>query len=206
MLQLCLAANTRAELRGYIGVTADQPIVVGGSTTTPLQAEIWEWDPISTALDDNLTVLLPTAMSPSDSGRFVRICVTGPTAKTFNNTPGRTLTTGTGATGFRPSTNRDTEARYSVSINTSVSLSGNSSGYAVLEICPTNSVTAGDWIEISRFSSGQSGTLVVGLTLNQIGGGQVGGIIPIGYYAKIRTVNLSGIPTYAVNGQQEVLI
>lgn len=206
MLQLCLASNTRAELRGYIGVTADQPIVVGGTAASPLQVEIWQWDAVSMASDDNLTVLLPTSMSASDPGRFVRTSTTGPIARSFNNAPGRTLTTGTGATGFRPSTVRDCHVSYSVQIDTSVSLSGNSTGYAVLEICPTNSATAGDWIEIARIASGQSGTLVIGLVLNQVGGGCLSGIIPIGYYAKIRTVNTAGTPTYTVRGQQEVLI
>jgi len=126
--------------------------------------------------------------------------------KSFNNNPGRTITTGTGATGFRPSTTRDAEAHYSVSIATSVSLAGNSSGYLVLEIAPTNSATAGDWVEIARVSSGQSGSLVVGLALNQTGGGQIAGIIPAGYYAKIRSVNVAGTPTYTLNGQQEVLL
>lgn len=38
MLQLGLAANNRAELRGYAGVTPDAPILVGGSAATPMTA------------------------------------------------------------------------------------------------------------------------------------------------------------------------
>lgn len=206
MLQLGLSANNRAELRGYIGVTADAPILVGGSAAAPMTAEVWVWDPASTATDDGITALLPTAMVAANPGRFVRLSVCGPSSKNFNNNPARTLTSGTGATGFRPSTVRDTQVSYSVQIDTTVSVSGNSTGYVVLEICPTNSATAGDWVEISRIASGQSGTLVVGLTLNQIGGGCLSGIIPAGYYAKQRTVNTAGTPAFTARGQQEVLI
>jgi len=206
MLQLGLAANSRAELRGYIGVTADAPILVGGSAAAPMTAEVWVWDPTSMAVDDGATALLPTAMIAADSGRFVRLSVCGQLAKSFNNSPGRSLTTGTGATGFRPSVTRDCHVAYSVQIDTTVSLSGNSTGYVVLEICPTNSATSGDWIEISRVPSGQSGTLVAGLTLTQTGGGCLTGIIPAGYYAKQRTVTTAGTPAFTARGQQEVLI
>lgn len=131
---------------------------------------------------------------------------TKPVAKSVNNAPAPSLvTTAAAANGDRLSTFRDAEVSYSVSINTSISLGGNSSGYAVLEIAATNSTTATDWKEINRVSSGQSGTLVVGLTLNQIGGGNLSGIIPAGWYRRIRTVNVAGTPTYALTGSQEVL-
>lgn len=206
MLQLGLAANNRAELRGYPGVTADAPILVGGSAAAPMTAEVWVWDPLSMAADNSTTALLITGQSALDPGRFVRLSVCGSASKIFNNNPGRGLVTNTGAVGFLPSASADAILNYSVSINTSVSLSGNSSGYVVLEICPTNSATPSAWIEIGRVSSGQSGTLVVGLVLNQVGGGQIGGVIPAGFYAKIRTVNVSGTPTYVINSQQEVLL
>jgi hypothetical protein len=206
MLQLGLAANNRAELRGYPGVTADVPILIGGSASAPMTAEVWVWDPLSMVADDGITTLLVTVQSASTPGRFVRLSVCGSASKTFNNSPGRSIVTGTGSTGFQPSALSDSNVNYSISINTSVSLSGNSSGYVVLEICPTNSATPSAWIEIGRVSSGQSGTLVVGLVLNQVGGGQIGGVVPAGYYAKIRTVNVSGTPTYVINSQQEVLL
>lgn len=125
--------------------------------------------------------------------------------QSFNSAPARSIVTGTGATGFQISATRDAEASYSVAIGTSVSLSGNSSGYVALEICPTNSATAANWVEVSRVTSGQSGTLVLGLTLNQSGGSPNFARVPAGYYAKLRSVNVSGTPTYALNGQQEVI-
>lgn len=131
--------------------------------------------------------------------------ITSMPTKTFNNAPARSIvSTAAAANGWQVSLTKDANVSYSASINTSVSLSGNSSGYIVLEICPTNSSTAVNWIEINRISSGQSGTLVVGLVLNQVGGAPLTGLVPAGYYARIRSVNVSGTPTYTTNGQQEV--
>lgn len=126
-------------------------------------------------------------------------------AQSFNNAPGRSVVTGTGATGFQVSATRNAVVNYSVTIATSSTLTGSTNGYVVLEIASTNSATAGDWVEIGRTPSGQSNTLVVGITLNQTGGGQVGGIVPAGYYAKLRSVNVSGTPTYTYNSGQEIL-
>lgn len=135
------------------------------------------------------------------------ITVNNPSTRSYNNAPSRSIVTTAGAAnGFQLSTTRDANVNYSVTINTSISLSGNATGYVVLEICPTNSANAGDWVEIGRTPSGQTGTLVVGLVLNQVGGGQVGGIVPSGYYARLRSVNTNGTPTYTYNSGQEVLL
>lgn len=161
---------------------------VDGSTSNELQTLSYNTGNGSLSISGGNSVTLPGSMT-----------------KTFNNTPGRSLvTTAAAANGFQISSTRDASVSYSTSISTSVSLSGNSSGYVVLEICPTNSAVAGNWIEINRFTSGQSGTLVVGLILNQVGGGTVSGMVPAGYYARLRSVNVSGTPTYTTNGQQEV--
>lgn len=134
------------------------------------------------------------------------ITVTGTPAKSFNNSPSRTIvSTAAAANGFQISSTRDAQACYSSTISTSVSLSGNSSGYISYEIAATNSSTAGDWQEVGRVSSGQSGTLVVGLVLNQVGGGQVCATVPAGYYARLRSTNTNGTPTYTFNSGQEVL-
>lgn len=126
--------------------------------------------------------------------------------RSFNNAPARGLVSVAGAAnGFQVSSTRDALVSYSVSIATTVSLAGNASGYVVLEIASTNSSTAGDWKEISRVTSGQSGTLLVGLVISQTGGGPLSGMVPAGWYARQRTVNVAGTPVYTVTGQQEVL-
>lgn len=128
-------------------------------------------------------------------------------ARSFANTASRTIqTVAAAANGFQLSTTLDASVSYSASISTTVSLSGGGSGYVVLEICSTNSPTAANWIEISRISSSQTGTLVVTLVLTQISGGSVTGMVPAGYYARLRSVNVTGTPTYAYNSGQEVLL
>jgi len=124
--------------------------------------------------------------------------------RTVNNAPARTLVSvAAAANGFQIDAARDTSATYSVTINTSSTLASGSAGYVVLEIAATNSVTASDWKEISRTADGQNNGLIVGLALNQVGGGNVTGIIPAGWYARIRTVNTTGTPTYTYNSGQE---
>lgn len=132
--------------------------------------------------------------------------VTAGTTRSFSNSPSaKTIqTTAAAANGFQVSSTRDAIVNYSVTIQTTVTLGGNSSGYVVLEIAATNSSTAGDWTEIGRSPSGQSGTIVIGLTLNQVGGGQLGGVVPAGYYTRLRSVNVAGTPTYTYNSGQEV--
>lgn len=156
----------------------------------------------NTAPDQTVTITAGTGIVVTGSYPNFTVSLA---PKTINNNPGRTLvTTAAAANGFQISSTKDAEVSYSVDINTSVSLSGNSSGYVVLEICPTNSAVAANWIEVSRVTSGQSGTLVVGLVLNQVGGAATPATVPAGYYARIRSVNVSGTPTYNVRGQQEV--
>lgn len=127
-------------------------------------------------------------------------------ALSFQNQPTRTIqTVAAAANGWQLSTTRDAFASYSVTIATSISLSGNSLGYAVIEVCATNSVTASDWKEVARTPSGQSGTLVIGLVLNQTGGGCISCIIPAGWFVRIRSVNSTGTPTFTLTSGQEVL-
>lgn len=206
-----ISEDLRGSLRGYPAgaFSTNQPILIRGvSVIGDTLPEVWAYDAASTATDDGVTVLKPNSLTITDPGRYLRqFVINAPLTRTFNNAPGRALVSVNNvANGFQISSSKDTSVNYSVSISTSVSLSGNSSGYAVLEICSTNSVTPGDWAEIARTASGQSGSLVVGLVLNQTGGGNLSGMVPAGYYARIRTVNVSGTPTYAMNGQQEVTL
>lgn len=125
--------------------------------------------------------------------------------RVFGNSPARTIqTVAAQANGFRPSTSLDTLVNYSVSITTTAMIGVASSGVVLLEVCSTNSATAGDWQEIGRVSVGQ--TITVALALQSIGisSGQLGGIVPTGYYARLRSSNVSGTPSYAYNSGQEV--
>lgn len=127
----------------------------------------------------------------------------------FNNNPGRSIVTvAAAANGFQISEEKNSNVNYSVTITTTVQIgvATNVEGYIVLEIAPTNSSTAGDWIEIGRITAAQSIGLALALSSAQKVGGQIGGMVPAGYYARLRSVNVSGSPSYAINSGQEFVL
>lgn len=126
-------------------------------------------------------------------------------AKSFTNNASHSIVTGTGATGFQVSSTRDSEVNYSVTIVTTATIGGGASGTVVLEVATTNSATAGDWAELGRCTNGQTITLALALQSVQTIACQIGGIVPTGYYAKIRSINNTGTPTFTYNSGQEVL-
>jgi hypothetical protein len=133
--------------------------------------------------------------------------VTGVVRVFSNGVVSRTIqTVAASANGFQLSASRDAVASYSVTITTSITLLGSSGGYVVLEVCPTNSAVAANWVEVARVASAQGGTVVVGITLNQTGGGHIQAIVPAGYYVRIRSVNSTGTPTFTLTPGQEILI
>lgn len=128
-------------------------------------------------------------------------------ARSFNNTASHSIvTTAAAANGFQLSTTRDATVNYSVTIISTATIAGSATGYVALEIASTNSTTAGDWVEIGRTPNGQAVSLAVVLQSVSTGGGQVGGMVPAGYYARLRSVNTAGTPSYSYNSGQEVLL
>lgn len=128
-----------------------------------------------------------------------------PTSKTFNNAPGATIQTSTGAVGTLISSSRDAHVSYSPTMQTTASISGNASDVIVLEICPTNSGTAGNWIEIARITNAQALSLAITLQSVQTTSGVLSGIVPAGYYRKIRAIT-SGTVSNSMSSGQEVLL
>lgn len=186
-----------AAIRGLIGAGAGTVTSVG--TGTGLTG-----GPITTtgtvALGNVGTPGTYSGITSDPQGRIV-----SGTNRSFNASPARSIVTvAAAANGFQPDSTRDVLVSYSLAITTTVSLTGNASGYVVLEISPTNSATASSWVETGRLTSGQSGTLVIGLVLTQVTGGSISAVIPAGYFARMRSVNVAGTPTYALNAQQEV--
>lgn len=118
----------------------------------------------------------------------------------------RSIVTGTGATGFQVSSTRNVMASYSITITSTATIAGGAQGTVVLEIAPTNSATPSDWVEVGRFTNGQVLSLAIALQSVQTLSGSLSGIIPAGYYAKLRSINTTGTPTYAYNSGQENLL
>lgn len=126
--------------------------------------------------------------------------------RAFNNAPSHTIqTVAASANGYQLSTTRDSFVSYSASISVTATIGGASIGYIVLEICSTNSATAANWVEIARIANGQTITLAIALQSVQLTVGILSGLVPSGYYARLRSENTSGTPTYAFISGQEVL-
>lgn len=130
---------------------------------------------------------------------FEPVTIEGAVARAFS-APSRSLNTA-----FQPSATRDAQVSYSVDIATSVSLSGGAVGTVFLEYADDSGFTT-SVVEIGRTVNGNTGTLVVGLTLNQTATAQLNGIVPANKYARLRTVNTTGTPTFNYRSGQEVLL
>lgn len=115
-------------------------------------------------------------------------------------TPTRSLNTA-----FQISTTRDALVSYSVDIATSVSLVGGAVGTVFIEYADDSGFTT-NVKEIGRTVNGNTGTLVVGLTLNQIATAQITGIVPLAKYVRLRTANTTGTPTFTFRSAEEVLL
>lgn len=127
--------------------------------------------------------------------------------RSFNNTPSHSIqTVAAAANGFQISSTKDTMVSYSVLITVTASIASGQSGSVVLEICSTNSSTASAWIAIGTISSSQTYTLALALQGIQGAGGVLAGIVPAGYYARLRSINTTGTPTYSYVGGQEVIL
>lgn len=122
-----------------------------------------------------------------------------------NNNPSRSIITGTGATGFQVSSTRNSTVQYSPTMVTTASISGNASDVIVFEICATNSATAGDWKEIGRLTNAQALTLAITLQSVQTTSGLLGGIVPAGWYAKMRAITSGTVSNTFVSGQEVLL-
>lgn len=120
------------------------------------------------------------------------------------STPTRTIVTSTGSAGTQLSTTRNTDAHYNITIATTASIGGSAAGTVVLEIAPTNSATPSDWVEIARCTNSQAISLALALQSVQTVGCELNGMIPSGYYEKIRSINTSGTPTFTYNSGQEI--
>lgn len=116
----------------------------------------------------------------------------------------RSIVTASNQQGYQIDPTHDALAIYSVTIVTTATIGGNSSGSVVLETCSTNSTVPGDWTEISRVSNAQVITLAVALSSVQTITVNLVGFVPGGYYARIRSIIGSAPVTFSYNDGQEI--
>lgn len=114
----------------------------------------------------------------------------------FQATPSRSL-----GTAFQPSTLRATSVHYSVTVETTVSMSGGSAGRVELRVGPTNSLSGSD--AVARVDGALTGTAVTGLSLTSVVGGELTYIVPAAGWVELDSVTASGSPTYAIVLQRE---
>lgn len=161
------------------------------------------------------TALGFTPLTQAGTRSAISLTTTGSGAATYNSATGvinvptpqtaqaRVFANPTRAlnTAFQISATRDAQVVYTVDISvTSVLLAG-ASGRAYLDYADDSAFTT-NVVTINSSPNATGGVLNV----TNLGGGNVTGIIPAGKYARIRTVNVSGTPTFTFQGSQEVLL
>lgn len=108
-------------------------------------------------------------------------------------------------TAFQVSASRGAWVTYSVQITVTASIAGGQNGDVVLEIASDSGFTT-NVQTLSIAGVGQTYTLAVALQGIQPQTTPVSGYVPAGYYARIRTVNNVGTPTYQYRAGQEALL
>lgn len=97
------------------------------------------------------------------------------------------LQTSTGAVGTQVSATKGAWVTITGSVSTTATIGGSGAGHIVVEVAPTNSATAGDWVEKGRVGNTQTITLAIALNSVQLTEGTVVTYVPAGYYVKARS-------------------
>lgn len=134
----------------------------------------------------------------STSNAWNRLNPTAPT-RVFAN-PSRALNSA-----FQISTTRDVSVSYAVDVSATLSLSGGQQGTVTLKYADNSGFTT-NVVTLISGTSGNTGTLTIGLGLTQVGTVNLSGVIPAGKFVQIVTANTTSTPTFTFRGAQEVLI
>ena len=108
-------------------------------------------------------------------------------------------------TSRQASSTRDAFVSAAVDITASLSLTGGTTGKVELKYADDSAFTT-NVVTVNPAQNGNTGTLTIGLALNQLGTATVCGFIPAGKYYRLVTTNVTGTPTYGTPALQEVLL
>jgi len=173
---------------------------LGNATVDPESAVLWpdsggRWGSIkgpSSAVQGHLAVFASTTGQLAADGGSASNRSQSSVSRSFNSP-------------FQISVTNDALVNYSVDIACTLSLTTGQTGTVFLEICNNSSFSSGVQ-ELCRFVNGNTGTLTIGLNLSQNVTGGLNGYVPSGYWARIRTANTTGTPTFTYRSGQEVLL
>lgn len=96
--------------------------------------------------------------------------------------------------GYQMSTTKWIEIKPCFKLACSLSLSGGQEGNIFLETSPDNAT----WTTIGSFNSSNTGSLTIGLNTVQSSSGQLTVLLAPTYYYRLRTVNVTGTPTFTM--------
>lgn len=106
---------------------------------------------------------------------------------------------------FQVSATRPALVTYSVQITVTASIAGGQNGDVILEIASDSGFTT-NVQTVSIAGVGQTYTLAIALQGVQPQTSVVTGFVPAGYYARVRTVQNTGTPSFSYRAGQEVLL
>lgn len=106
---------------------------------------------------------------------------------------------------FQVSASRPALVSYSVQLTVTASLTGGQQGDVVLEIASDAAFTTAVQT-VSITGLGQTYSLAVAIQGVQPQTGVVMGVVPAGYYARLRTVSTTGAPVFTYRAGQETLL
>lgn len=126
----------------------------------------------------------------------------GKMVRTTSSLTGISIVTSTSGGGIQISATKDSSLHLSIADSITTSVGGTSTETLIVEICPTNSVIASDWVEAQRTGDSQSITLAIALQTVQPGYRILSFDLPAGNYFRIREVSAGTHSGSIVSGQK----
>lgn len=189
--------NTSQYLRGD-GTTATFPTIPAAQVNA-------DWAAVSGVSQILNKPTIPAAQVQSDWNAVsgLGVILNKPTIPTIA-TPSFSNPTRALNTAFQISSTRMAFVSYFVDIATSISLTGGQAGNVFLEFADDNTFTT-NVVTFGPPKNIQTGALTIGLSLNQTVTAALSFYIPAGKWVRLRTVNVTGTPTFTSLPGQEVL-